>query len=217
MKLFVYDHCPYCVKARMIFGLKNIPFELIFLLNDDEKTPISMINQKMLPILKTPSGQFMPESLDIIQHVDQNFPPPLLIEEEDKSLMEILDSVKTSYHSLVMPRWPECGMEEFKTTSAKRYFTNKKEKMIGDFSVALEKTPIFKKKIENTLSLIVNTWNPIGPWYFGQKISWTDFHLFSFLRALSVVKGLTFPDNIQKYMNYCSEKSKVPLNTTQAL
>ncbi|MDN5160564.1 glutaredoxin, partial [Escherichia coli] len=24
MKLYIYDHCPYCLKARMIFGLKNI-------------------------------------------------------------------------------------------------------------------------------------------------------------------------------------------------
>ncbi|MDU4397175.1 MAG: glutaredoxin, partial [Haemophilus parainfluenzae] len=23
MKLYVYDHCPFCVRARMIFGLKN--------------------------------------------------------------------------------------------------------------------------------------------------------------------------------------------------
>lgn len=23
MKLYVYDHCPFCVRARMIFGLKK--------------------------------------------------------------------------------------------------------------------------------------------------------------------------------------------------
>ena len=23
MKLYVYDHCPFCVRARMIFGLKS--------------------------------------------------------------------------------------------------------------------------------------------------------------------------------------------------
>ncbi|MDU1427151.1 MAG: glutaredoxin, partial [Klebsiella michiganensis] len=27
MKLYIYDHCPFCLKARMIFGLKNIPVE----------------------------------------------------------------------------------------------------------------------------------------------------------------------------------------------
>ena len=29
MKLYVYDHCPFCVRARMIFGLKNLPVELV--------------------------------------------------------------------------------------------------------------------------------------------------------------------------------------------
>ncbi|EQC2584863.1 glutathione S-transferase N-terminal domain-containing protein, partial [Shigella sonnei] len=38
MKLYIYDHCPYCLKARMIFGLKNIPVELHVLLNDDAET-----------------------------------------------------------------------------------------------------------------------------------------------------------------------------------
>ena len=38
MKLFIYDHCPFCVKARMIFGLKRQPIRLVTLLNDDETT-----------------------------------------------------------------------------------------------------------------------------------------------------------------------------------
>ena len=37
MKLYIYDHCPFCVKARMIFGLKNKPVELVVMLNDDEE------------------------------------------------------------------------------------------------------------------------------------------------------------------------------------
>ncbi|WP_375804111.1 glutaredoxin domain-containing protein [Zymomonas mobilis] len=45
-KLFIYEHCPFCVKARMIFGLKNIDFEKIVLLNDNETDPIRMIGKK---------------------------------------------------------------------------------------------------------------------------------------------------------------------------
>ncbi len=52
MKLYIYDHCPFCVKARMIFGLKNIPVELNVLQNDDEATPTRMIGQKMVPSCK---------------------------------------------------------------------------------------------------------------------------------------------------------------------
>ena len=52
MKLYIYDHCPFCVKARMIFGLKNLPVELIVMLNDDEETPKRLIGQKIAPILQ---------------------------------------------------------------------------------------------------------------------------------------------------------------------
>ena len=31
MKLYSYDHCPYSVKARMIFGLRGVGFEHIIL------------------------------------------------------------------------------------------------------------------------------------------------------------------------------------------
>lgn len=30
MKLYVYDHCPFCTKARMIFGLKSLPLMTLF-------------------------------------------------------------------------------------------------------------------------------------------------------------------------------------------
>eukprot|EP00922_Rhytidocystis_sp_ex-Travisia-forbesii_P027212 GHVS01039905.1.p1 GENE.GHVS01039905.1~~GHVS01039905.1.p1 ORF type:complete len:290 (+),score=33.74 GHVS01039905.1:67-936(+) len=50
-KLYVYDHCHYCVRARMLLGLKKIKHELVFLANDDFQTPISLVGKKMVPIL----------------------------------------------------------------------------------------------------------------------------------------------------------------------
>ena len=51
MKLYVYDHCPFCVRARMIFGLKNLPVELVVLANDDEATPIGLVGKKLYRFL----------------------------------------------------------------------------------------------------------------------------------------------------------------------
>ena len=51
MQLYIYDHCPFCVRARMIFGLKNLPVQLRVLANDDDATPIGLVGQKMVPIL----------------------------------------------------------------------------------------------------------------------------------------------------------------------
>ena len=71
MKLYLYDHCPFCVRARMIFGLRNVPVEEIVLLNDDEATPIGLIGAKQVPILQKPDGSHMGESLDIVRYVDK--------------------------------------------------------------------------------------------------------------------------------------------------
>ena len=67
--LHVYDHCPFCVRARMIFGLKKVPFKLNFLMNDDVVTPTKMTGKKVLPILEM-EGQAMSESLDIVSKID---------------------------------------------------------------------------------------------------------------------------------------------------
>jgi len=64
LKLYIYDHCPFCVKARMIFGLKNIPVELVVMMNDDEATPNRLIGQKMAPILMIEDGSCMQKSMD---------------------------------------------------------------------------------------------------------------------------------------------------------
>ena len=217
MKLFIYDHCPYCVKARMIFGLKNIEVELITLPNDDEKTPVAMIGKKMVPILEKQPGQFIPESMDIVQLVDNQFPPNVILTEEDPELLEILSQTRTPYYSLVMPRWVNSEMEEFKTPAARQYFQTKKEEMIGPFLSALENTPIFKKEITEVLSRIEHKIGKTNKWYLGQEISFNDFHLFAFLRSLTIVKNLPFPDSLERYANHCSEKSRIPLNKNMAV
>ena len=59
MKLYIYDHCPFCVRARMIFGLRDVAVEEVVLANDDETTPIGMIGSKQVPILQKKDGSFM--------------------------------------------------------------------------------------------------------------------------------------------------------------
>jgi len=212
-RLFIYDHCPYCVKARMIFGLKNQGLENIILLNDDEKTPVSMIGQKMVPILEKENGKFMPESLDIIKYIDSKYPPEQVVWEEDPALMETLHQARMDYYSLAMPRWIQSGMEEFKTESARKYFQNKKEQIIGSFSSALEQTETFKKNISPILKTLAGQLSPNHKWYKTTQISLNDFHLFAFLRGLSIVKDISLPAVLQKYAERTSQMTNVPLNT----
>ena len=72
--LFVYDHCPFCVRVRHALGLKNVKHNLVWLLNDDVATPTSLIGKKMVPIFQPQgtSGPSVGESLDIIKLIDSD-------------------------------------------------------------------------------------------------------------------------------------------------
>jgi glutaredoxin 2 len=114
MKLFVYDHCPFCVKARMIFGLKNVPFELVIMLNDDEATPIRMIGKKMAPILED-GTRHLAESMDIVAQIDGASGARILSGPGNPSLAQWNDDASGPLYSLALPRWAAADFKEFST------------------------------------------------------------------------------------------------------
>ena len=220
MKLFHYDHCPYCVKVRMLLGLKNMDFQLVTLLNDDEQTPIKMIGQKMLPILQKPDGGFLSESLDIISYIDtlSDFGEPIVgPSKKEAKLNEWFEDSRMTLYSLVMPRWVKMDLEEFATPSAITYFVNKKEKMIGSFKEHLDRSDELIKKARESLKNLESFIIPSGSFFWGETLSLDDFHIFASLRCLSSVKALDFPPKINKYMISMEGKTKVPLHWKKAI
>ena len=211
MKLYVYDHCPYCVKARMIFGYKNIDFEMITLLNDDEKTPIDMIGQKMVPILSDKDGH-MGESLDIIAKVD-SLDEKCFIQDSpnDKDLENWLSESRNYVYNLAMPRWAKSDLEEFETEGAINYFTKKKEGYIGPFAEQLEKSTGYISLANSHLNKLEGLMGTTD-FYSGDQASINDIHLFPTLRSLSIVEGIKFPPKVLGYMKKQEELTKVPLH-----
>ena len=49
------------------------------------------------------------------------------------------------------------------------------------------------------------------------QVSFNDFHLFAFLRALTIVKNLPFPPRLEDYTKQIAQKSQIPLSTNIAL
>ena len=48
--VYVYDHCPFCVRVRLALGIKNVKHNVHFLQNDDIPTPTKLIGKKIAPI-----------------------------------------------------------------------------------------------------------------------------------------------------------------------
>lgn len=216
MKLYVYDHCPFCVRARMIFGLKNLSFELAVLANDDEVTPIGLVGKKVVPILIKNDGSAMPESLDIVRYVDENFGEKILADNVRPELEQWISDVNSYYNRLLSPRFVKIGLEEFNTQSAVNYFTKKKTETVGDFAENIANSAQYIKKINTdltALSALLKAEDKAN----GEQLSIEDILLFPILRNLTCVKGVIYPNNVEHYMKKMAELVKIALYTDRAI
>lgn len=195
----------------MIFGLKKAPVQLVCLLNDDEKTPKSMIGQKMVPILEKAKGEFMPESLDIISYIDKQNGPAEVSWKTDKKLSAFLDKNSMLCYELAMPRWVKASLEEFQTKGAREYFQKKKETYIGPFEDCQKNTKKLVLEMEEELEELESLFSKKQKFFTG-SLSVNDFHLFAFLRSLSIVKELSFPKKVKHYSREMSKMSNIPLH-----
>jgi glutaredoxin 2 len=210
MKLFTYDHCPYCVRARLVLGLKKMPFEHVVLLNDDEATPIRKVGRKMVPILETDDGTCMPESMDIVRYVDHLDGAPLLVEaKEDPALADWRSRSGDVMRALLYPRWVNAPLAEFATEPARAYFIRKKTESIGDFEAALANTPALQLELESLLvALEPSIQSPDA--VHGER-SYADIDLFGHLRGITLIKDLKIPAGVRAYLDTLSRAGSVPL------
>lgn len=215
MKLYAYDHCPFCVRARMIFGLKKLPFELAILANDDEATPIGLVGKKVVPILIKEDGTAMPESLDIVHYVDQHFGEKILSEQVRPEIEEWIKKVGSYYNHLLSPRFVKLGLPEFETQSAVDYFAKKKTEFVGDFQQNLAETAQYVARLQpdlEHLATLIQSENALNG-----TVSLEDILVFPMLRNLTCVRDVQFPPKVTAYLEKMSAQSGVALYFNKAI
>lgn len=215
MKLYIYDHCPFCVKARMIFGLKNIPVELNVLMNDDVDTPTRMIGQKMAPILQKDDSRYMPESMDIVHYVDKLDGKPLLTGARNPAIATWLRKVNEYANRLLLPRMAKAPFDEFSTPEARAYFTEKKQAAIGPFAEHMAHSPGLIKNISDDLRALDR--HIKAPNAVNGELSEDDIDLFPLLRNLTLVQGITWPTRVADYRDNMAKQTQVNLLTSMAI
>ncbi len=209
MKLYVYDHCPFCTRARMILGIRSLEVETFVLMNDDEATPVGLIGTKMVPILVKPDGTAMGESLDIVRWLDEYAGQQRLDETVRPEVQAWFDKAGEYVNKLIMPRDIQLGLPEFATQSAIDYFVEKKQKVIGDFSENLADTPKYLARLHQDLQEL-EAWLDLDRVKAG-RWGMEDILLFPILRNLTMVKGMQMPAKVREYTEYVSQAAKVPL------
>lgn len=211
MKLYVYDHCPFCTRARMIFGLKKIPLELHFFLENDVEGPTQLVGKKITPILEKADGSHMAESMDIVHYLDEQYGDKLVKPlAKDNPFQAWWDSASTTVLKLAIPRLAQIDLPELATPQARDAFSTRQAKSFGRFDELLANTPELIKEVEaqlEKLDAVLADYN---------EITEGDFYIFPLLRMLSVTEGVKYPNHVRNYMERMAKASGVDLYFAQS-
>lgn len=211
MKLFVYEHCPFCIRARMIFGLKQVPLELSVIMEGDVDTPTKLVGRKVVPIIQKNDGTYMPESMDIVHYVDALSEPKVLTQPADPVIEAWCKNVTRAIFNLAIPRFTKADFAELNTPAAREAYTQREIKAFGDPDALIAQTDVFTTEIVDALKSIE------GYLANKQSVDVTDFYLFPVLNSLTIVKGFPFTPALTHYLNTVSDICKVPLFTEKAI
>lgn len=210
LKLYIYEHCPFCSRARMMAGLKNIPLDLCVVMEGDSETALRLTGKKGLPILQKDDGACLPESLDIVHDLDDTYPPRLLTNPAHEALLAWSRQTWPLSLKLIVPRFTRGKFAEITTDAARQAFIVREEQHFGSLDALMAQTDTLLPPVQAQLDALEPLLASPHP------LTEADFHLYPVLRSLSIVKGLTFGPNALNYMQDMAQKSGVPLLSDQA-
>mmetsp|Transcript_32728 Transcript_32728/g.79537 ORF Transcript_32728/g.79537 Transcript_32728/m.79537 type:complete len:337 (-) Transcript_32728:473-1483(-) len=240
--LFVYDHCPFCVRVRVALGLKNIKHNIHFMANDDVATPTALVGKKIAPIFKFPAADnlVMAESMDIIELMDsdERFGPTGVLKPASgrTDLKEWQKSVQSLLRTLQRPRYVATGLlPEFQQLDARHAFINNHQlppyeksewKNSGELSLE-EKLQVYADAMESDPAPLIEELNArliaLDDIVYCENycteggMSLDDIDLWARLRSITIISGVEWPKGLRKYMENISELADVPLYDAMAM
>lgn len=244
--VYVYDHCPFCVRVRLALGVKNVKHTIHFLANDDIPTPTKLIGKKIAPIFAIPEDNFiMGESLDIIEKVDADerfgATGQILPATGRKDIKAWQKSVQTLLRTLQRPRYVATGLlPEFQQIDGRHAFIKNhqlppydKPEWKGDgtdenpgmdmdeklklYAEAMAKDPA--PLLEDLNAKLVELDDIVFSEHYCSEggFSMDDIDLWARLRSITIIKGVEWPTKLRSYMDNLSSLGDVPLYDEMAL
>eukprot|EP00980_Cylindrotheca_fusiformis_P027982 scaffold22575_cov141-Cylindrotheca_fusiformis.AAC.13 len=237
--LYVYDHCPFCVRVRVVLGVKNIKHNLHFMANDDVKTPTALVGKKIAPIFNFPEDDItMAESMDIVKLVDsdERFGPTGVIKPASgrTDLKEWQKSVQSLLRTLQRPRYVATGLlPEFQQLDGRHAFIKnhqlppydkaewkeelEMEEKLKIYADAMARDPA--SLIEELNAKLVELDDKVFSVQYCTEggLSLDDVDLWARLRSITIIKGVQWPEGLRTYMDNMSELCDVPLYDEMAI
>ena len=167
----------------------------------------------MVPILQPENGSAMGESLDIVDKILSLAPADKQLQpaKQAESVTTLLSEYSSDMNGLLFPRNILIDQPEFATASARDYFQAKKEKVIAmTFTEAMSKTEHYIGRVNDMLS-------KLPPLKASSNLGMDDVLIFPFLRNLTMVKGLEWPQPLKQYVDDIAALTDIHLYWQQAV
>ena len=197
MRLYLWEHCWICFRVRMAAALKGLHLQETVVLEDDTKTMIDLVEERVVPILVKDDGRPMLESMDMVAHIDA-IGEPILVGPQRGELAAWASATADKAAPLTWPRYQLRGLPEFSTVSARDHYIVRKRQKLGDFVELRAKT---REQIDalmpelETLDRLIQS-----PTAVNGKLSLDDIRVLPLQRSAAVVKGLRFPEKVRNYL-----------------
>ncbi|MAS24749.1 MAG: hypothetical protein CMI08_13520 [Oceanospirillaceae bacterium] len=224
MKLYIYHHCPKCLRTLMVANYKDLPLSIHYPLHsgksgmasEDNGTAINLPEEKP-PVLAV-NDELSVSGLDaILSHLDEvgSVDKTIRAANAANTAIATLEHHRQTFDALIMPRAMALGLPEFTTGEAIDAYKQDKENTLGfDFTQAMADTKIHQPAAEAVLQWLPA---PEKPSAHNGTISWDDVKIFPLLRNLSMVRGLNFPQALLDYMHEVAECTNTELYFAKAI
>ena len=215
MKLYVYDHCPYCNRVRFLAGMKHIALDIVHLSYADNETTVALVGKRTVPVLQLDDGRLMLESMAIARYLDTQFGSPWLAHAENPAVEEWLRNVNLPMQTLTYPLWLVSDSPEFSSQAAKREWVLRKASSIGGFEHGAEdiqKNMLAVNRLLQEAERLLES--RLGA---DMDINVDELKLFPVLRNLTLAAGLQWSAALRIWLQRRSAQSGLALYSGQAV
>lgn len=190
MKLYIFETCPFCIRVRIMAGLKGLQTDLIYVSPGQIPPELAgRIDRLSVPIL-VDGETLIQDSADIIHHLDAHGTPMLQSYNTSQALEEWRTSIAAPLSALCYPRMPQLNVPELALPDALALFESTMPKRIGmPFAEALAQTSRFARIVEAALPGAL-------PFLELRNISFDTLAALADLQSLTMVAELSFPEQV---------------------
>ncbi|REG79554.1 glutaredoxin 2 [Marinomonas pollencensis] len=207
MKLYIYQHCPFCARVRYVAATLGIRLEEIIVDYSDNTSINQIIGKKIVPLLIKENGEPMTESNDIIQYLMSlqatTYTAPLAGTADWQSRAFPL------LQAIGYPRWAELDLGEFQSPASKALWKDKKQTPELNFERLIEHTD----EIVSQVNLLVIDAEKALQLSAGESaLVLTDQAIyFSILRGFYSEASVTWPPHLDAWLHQQSARLSIPL------